>query len=84
VRPDTDEVDAPRLQGIQILIARGGRTQRVEQADAHDELRVPIQLKGLGVDRESRARRRCDERNQRERANRDGDAYSGPIRPGTR
>jgi len=60
VRPDAHQVDAPRLQGIQILIARRGRTKRVEQADAHGELRVPIQLKRLGIDGESRARRRWD------------------------
>ena len=66
------------------MIARGGRAKRVEQADAHDELGVAIQLKRLGIDGESRSRRRRDCHNQRDRAKRDGNGYSETMRPGTR
>ncbi len=84
MRPDAHQVDAPRLQGIQIVIAHAGRPKRVEQADTHDELRASIQLKSLASNYNGRTRRWRDEGDQRERADRDGDAYSETMRPGTR
>jgi len=70
VRPDADGIHAPVAQRVEILIARGGGAERVEQADAKEKGRTPVDLKsfaGHSERRTGRWRREPDQRQRRER-----------------